>query len=156
MGFRISGLSPDAFRPLFLLDDEALAAHGARRRIADEKPGFPCRVSLEDAEPGEEVLLLHFEHHPADSPYRAAGPIYVRRNAAHAFEGDPGEVPGMLRHRLLSVRAYDAAGMMTGADVCTGTDLEEAISHLFGDPRTAYLHVHNAKPGCFDCRVDRA
>lgn len=156
MDFRIEGLSPDAFEPLFSLDDEALAARGARRRIADHKPGFPCRVSLEDAEPGEEVLLLPWEHHATPSPYRASGPIYVRKIATKAWAGAPGSVPSMLRHRLLSIRAYDAAGMMRGADVCEGNDLERTISTLFEDPSTAYLHVHNAKPGCFNCRVDRA
>jgi len=156
MDFRIEGLSPDLFQPLFSLDDEALAARGVRRQVADHKPGFPCRVSLEDAEPGEEVLLLNFEHNPADSPYRAAGPIFVRRSAESAFRGRPGEIPAMLRCRLLSVRAYDSAGMMRGAEVCDGKDLEETISKLFEAPSAAYLHVHNAKPGCFACRVDRA
>jgi hypothetical protein len=156
MDFRIEGLAPDAFQPLFALDDEALAARGARRDTADHKPGFPCRVSLEDAEPGEEVLLLAWEHHPTSSPYRASGPIYVRKSATKAWAGAPGSVPPMLRHRLLSVRAYDPEGVMVGADVCDGTDLEGTISKLFEDPSASYLHVHNAKPGCFNCRVDRA
>jgi hypothetical protein len=156
MDFRIEGLSPEAFRPLFALDEAALAARGAQRRIADAQPGFPCRVSLEDAEPGEEVLLLNFEHHPADSPYRASGPIYVRKSAAAAWAGGAGAVPPLLRHRLLSVRAYRADGMMAGADVVEGTGLEAAFSRLFADPAVSYLHVHNAKPGCFVCRVDRA
>ncbi len=155
MSFRIVGLAPEPFAPLFSLDDAALAARGARRRVADAKPGFPCRVSLEDAEPGEEVLLLRWEHHATDSPYRGAGPIYVRRNAGRAFRGAPGEVPDMLRRRLLSVRAYDAAGMMTAADVTEGRGIEETIAALFANPAAAYLHVHNAKPGCFACRVDR-
>ena len=155
MSFRIEGLAPDAFQPLFSLDDEALAARGARRQIADHKPGFPCRVSLADAEPGEEVILLNWEHHPVDSPYRGSGPVYVRRSAESAFRGRPGEVPAMLSGRLLSVRAYDSAGMMRSADVCDGQQLEGTISRLFDEPSAAYLHVHNAKPGCFVCRVDR-
>ena len=154
MDFRIEGLDPDAFQPLFSLDDEALAARGARRQIADHKPGFPCRVSLEDAEPGEEVLLLNFEHQPVDSPYRAAGPIYVRR-AATRFSA-VNAVPAMLRSRLLSLRAYDAEGMMVAAEVCEGAAFEPALEALFADPATAYVHVHNAKPGCFNCRVERA
>ena len=156
MDFRIEGLSPDLFAPLFALDDAALAARGARRQVADHKPGFPCRVSLEDAEPGEEVLLLTWEHHSVDSPYRASGPIFVRRSASKAWTGPAGSVPAMLRHRSLSVRAYGADGMMRTAEVCDGRDLEATISKLFADPGVAYLHVHNAKPGCFNCRVDRA
>lgn len=156
MDFRIEGLAPDAFQPLFALDDEALAARGARREIAGHKPGFPCRVSLEDAEPGEEVLLLSWEHHATSSPYRASGPIYVRKSATTAWTGPAGSVPAMLRSRLLSVRAYRSDGTMLHAEVCDGRNLELTISKLFGDPSAAYLHVHNAKPGCFNCRVDRA
>lgn len=154
MDFRIEGLAPEAFQPLFSLDDEALAARGARRRIADHKPGFPCRVSLEDAEPGEEVILLNYEHHAVDSPYRAAGPIYVRR-AAPRFSAT-NVVPAMFRHRLMSFRSYDASGVMVASDVREGTAFEAAVDSLFTDPSAAYVHVHNAKPGCFACRVDRA
>ena len=154
MNFRIEGLAPDAFQHLFWLDDESLAARGARRQVADHKPGFPCRVSLEDAEPGEEVLLLNHEHHAVDTPYRASGPIYVRKGAT-PWRGAAGEVPTMLRSRLLSIRGYDARGTMRASDVCDGSDLESALLNLFEDPRISYLHVHNAKPGCFNCRVDR-
>ncbi|HQQ77476.1 MAG TPA: DUF1203 domain-containing protein [Thermoanaerobaculia bacterium] len=156
MSFRIEGLAPDPFQPLFDLDDRALSARGVRRRVVDAKPGYPCRVSLQDAELGEDVLLLPWEHHATPSPYRASGPIYVRKSAVKAWAGAPGSVPPMLRHRLLSVRAYDAEGLMVGAEVREGSDLEEAISRLFANPSAAYLHVHNAKPGCFVCRVDRA
>lgn len=156
MDFRIEGLRPDAFQPLFSLDDEALASRGARRQVADRKPGFPCRVSLEDAEPGEEVLLLSWEHHATSSPYRASGPIYVRKSATKAWAGAPGSVPPMLRSRLLSVRAYRSDGIMLNAEVCDGRNLELTVSKLFEDLSAAYLHIHNAKPGCFNCRVDRA
>jgi hypothetical protein len=155
MGFKIEGLRPDAFQPLFSLDDAALASRGARRQIVDHKPGYPCRVSLEDAEPGEEVLLLNWEHHAAASPYRASGPIFVRKNAARAWTGPADSVPAMLRSRLLSVRAYRSDGTMLAADVCDGRNLELTISKLFSDSGVSYLHVHNAKPGCFNCRVDR-
>ena len=53
MAFTIAGLNPDEFKPLFNLSDDALAARGVVARTADAKPGFPCRVTLEDAEPGE-------------------------------------------------------------------------------------------------------
>ncbi len=155
MTFRITGLAPDAFVPLFHLDDDALAARGIRRRFADASPGYPCRVSLEDAEVGEELLLLPFEHLAVDSPYRASGPIYVRRVATRAacFVD---RVPEQLRRRLVSVRAYDADAMMRGAEVCDGTELRAAIERLFADDDVRYLHVHNARPGCFACRVDRS
>ncbi|MBK8725538.1 MAG: DUF1203 domain-containing protein [Holophagaceae bacterium] len=137
------------------MDDAELARHGARRRVAQEQPGYPCRVSLEDAEVGATLILLPFEHHPVDTPYRASGPIYVREGATQANPA-VNEVPGQLRRRQLSVRAYSARGMMRDAAVVEGTDLETAITRLFEDPKVAYLHLHNAKPGCYAARVDRA
>lgn len=153
--FQFHALPAEKFSPLFDRTDAELAAMGARRQIVDGKPGYPCRVSLEDAEVGETVLLLPYTHHDVASPYRASGPIYVRRGVATA---DPavGEIPALLRHRLLSLRAYDERAMMVGAEVVEGAGLEAAIQRLFADPSVGYLDVHNAKPGCFNCRVTRA
>ena len=153
--FRISGLPLDAFTPLFALGDAELARRSVCRCVADKKPGFPCRVSLVDAEPGERVLLLAFEHHDVASPYRASGPIFVREQARPA-NLDVNEVPEVVRERLLSVRAYDAAGLMIGAEVAEGGELKVQIGRFFADPKVAYLHMHNARPGCYSCRVDRS
>lgn len=148
------GLPAAPFAPLFDLDDVQLHAHGARRVHADQTPGFPCRVSLEDAQPGEELLLLHYRHQPADTPYRAAGPIYVRRHAQTArLSAD--QVPDAIRRRLISLRGYDADGMMLAADVHPGDTVAAAIVQAFADPRVRYLHLHNARQGCFACRVER-
>jgi hypothetical protein len=154
MKFRFRGLSVTSFQPLFALGDGELAARGMHRMIADTKPGFPCRVSLEDAEPGERVLLTNFEHQPAHSPYRAIGPIFVRESAGVAYDGT--DVPPVLRGRLLSLRAYDADGMMVDADVVQGDEVEAALSRLFARGDGAYVHIHNAKRGCYACRVERA
>jgi hypothetical protein len=153
VGFRITGLPGEPFARLFAMTDDELAARGAVRRIADAKPGYPCRISLTDAEPGEEVILVHFEHHAVASPFRASHAIYVRAGETRYDAID--EVPAQLRLRLLSVRAFDRAGMMVGADVVDGAQLEGAIGRLFADARAAYLHVHYAKPGCYAARVDR-
>jgi uncharacterized protein DUF1203 len=153
--FRISALAAEGFAPLFALSDAVLAARGIRRVVADEKPGFPCRVSLEDAEVGETLLLLHHLHHDVPGPYRASGPIYVRARAATATPA-PGEVPASVRGRLLSYRSYDADGMLRMADVAEGRDLESIVGRMFADPSVHYLHVHNARPGCYSCRIDRA
>jgi hypothetical protein len=152
--FRISGLPGEPFEPLFALSDAELARRGAVRRIADEKPGYPCRISLTDAEPGQEVILVHFEHQPADSPFRASHALYVRRGEQRFDAVD--RVPEQLRLRLLSVRAFDTAGMMIAADVVDGKELEPVIERMFADPRASYLHVHYAKQGCYAARVDRA
>ena len=152
--FQITGLPQDLFAPWFDMSDQALAARGAVRRVADVNPGYPCRVSLEDAAIGDEMLLLPFEHHRADSPYRSAGPIFVRRGAIQQRLA-PGELPLVVTRRLISVRAYDAAGMMVDAGVHKGIELQPVIERLFADDKVAYLQLHNAKPGCFSCQVDR-
>jgi len=153
--FRFVALPAEPFAPLFHLGDAELAAQGIRRMIVDEKPGVPCRVSLADAEVGETVLLLPFTHHDVSSPYRASGPIFVREGVASATPS-PGEIPLMFRHRLLSLRGYDAAAMLVDAAVVEGTGLEGAVRRMLGQGHVDYLHVHNAGPGCYDCRVSRA
>src|ERR1700722_10168000 len=65
MNFRIRGLEAGQFAHLFGLSDAELAAHGAVRKIADGPR--PCRISLTDATPGDEVILANFEHHAVAS-----------------------------------------------------------------------------------------
>jgi uncharacterized protein DUF1203 len=154
MQFRIQGLPAELFTELFTLSDAALAARNAVRRVADAKPGFPCRVSLTDAEPGDEVILTHFEHHPVASPFRASHAIYVRRGEQTFDAVD--QIPEQLRLRLLSVRGFDGAGMLIAADVVDGRELEGTIARVLADDRAAYLHVHFARPGCYAARVVRA
>src|SRR5215475_13344208 len=154
MGFRITGLPADQFAGLFSLTDQELAARGAVRRIADAKPGFPCRVSLTDAEPGQEVILTHFEHHAVDSPFRSSFAIYVREGE-ETYDA-VNDIPEQLRLRLLAVRAYDADGMLLNADVVDGRELEGAIGRALDDGKAAYLHIDYAKPGCYAARVTRA
>lgn len=155
MSFRISGLPLAPFRPLFTLSDEELARRHIFRRIADCRPGFPCRVSLRDAQPGESLLLLSYEHLAVASPYRSRHAIYVREAATEA-RPEIGEVPELLAVRLLSVRAFDADGMMQAAEVVQGTELAALVTQTLADEAVAYLHVHSAKAGCFVARVDRA
>lgn len=152
--FQVTALDPSEFTPLFALSDPELAARGMRRVVADEQPGFPCRVSLEDAAVGETLVLLNFAHHDVPGPYRGAGPIYVREGARRTRPA-AGEVPAMLRRRLLSFRAYDATGWLMDSDVAEGREFETVVERLFADPAVSYVHVHNARPGCFNCRVDR-
>ena len=155
MSFRVSALPTARFKPLFALSDEELATRGAMRRIVDKCPGFPCRVSLVDAQVGEVVLLTNYEHQTASSPYRASHAIFVRENAREA-RPEVGEVPEVLRSRLLSVRGFDEKGMMIDADVVDGRAIEPSIERLLANGTISYLHLHNAKPGCYAARVDRA
>ena len=153
--FQLVGLDPAPFAPLFELPDAELAKLGAVRRVATASPGFPCRVSLQDAAVGDELLLLPYVHQPAASPYRASGPIFVRRGARPRLLA-AGVVPPYVATRLMSVRAYDATHMIVDASVCEGTAVGPEIERLFGDERVAYLHLHNAKRGCFSCEAVRA
>jgi len=108
-----------------------------------------------DAAIGENVILTPFRHHNVESPYQADGPIFVREAAQTAMP-EVNQIPLMFHHRLLSVRAYDRTAMMKGAKVVEGPALEEAIRDFFTDGGIAYLHLHNAAPGCFNCLVQRA
>jgi len=155
MHFRITGLPAEQFAPLFDLSDDELAARGAVRHTADARtPGYPCRVSLTDSREGDELLLVNYEHHPVDSPYRMRFAVYVRRGEETFDAVD--EVPEQLRQRTLAVRAFDAAAMMVGWELVDGRQLIAAIERRFADPRAAYLHVHFAAPGCYAAQVRRA
>jgi hypothetical protein len=155
MSFQISALPKSQFRHLFELPSAELASLRAVRMVADKKPGFPCRVSLADAEPGEEVILVHHEHQTADTPYRASHAVFVRQSANEA-KLNVDETPEMLRSRLLSLRAFDQQGMLLTADVADGKLLETTIEEMFRNTRVAYIHIHFAKAGCYAARVDRA
>ena len=155
MNFQIHALPEEVFRPLFALSDDELRASDGRRVVADASGGFPCRVSLQDAVEGERLLLLPYEHHRVNTPYRASGPVYVREDAVQALP-ETDEIPQLLRRRMLSLRGYDGKGMMRSAEAVPGVELEAAIARLFAIDRIAYLHVHYALPGCYACRVERA
>lgn len=155
MDYEFIALDGAHFAPLHALDDAALRAQHARRLSCTESPGMPCRVSLEDAAPGETVLLINHLHHDTDSPYRASGPIYVRANVGTGF-GRRNEVPTMLRSRLLSLRAYDARGFLRQAEVVDGSVLESGLAAMFASSKVDYVHIHFARPGCYACTVRRA
>ena len=154
MSFRVLGLAPDQFRPLFDLSDDELQQRGIRRVVADSDK-LPCRVSMAHAGLGEELLLLNYEHQPANTPYRATHAIYVRKVADRAFEAVD-EVPDVLASRLLAVRAFDAQHMMIDADVFEGAEAARRFEAFLANPVASYLQVHNAKRGCYAARVERA
>ena len=153
--FQLVGLAIESFSSLFALSDGELLERNARRVFAETRTGYPCRVSLADAQIGEELLLLPFEHQPASSPYKSSGPIFVRKAAVQAHI-EPGVIPDYVRTRLISVRAYDAQDLMTDATVCAGDEVAAAIQKMFANENIAYIHLHNANRGCFSCLVRRA
>ena len=153
--FQLVGIDHEQFDHLFDLTEEQLKEYDAVRRIAHESPGYPCRISLQDAGEGEELILLPYLHQPATSPYRGSGPIFVRRGVKQRKLA-PGEVTAYVTNRLMSVRAYDAAHMMVAASVCEGSRVAQEITEQFSDDKVAYIHLHNAKRGCFSCLVVRS
>jgi len=154
MAFILSGLDPVEFQDVLRRSDADLQANGMRRMRVDKVGSFPCRVSLEDAPLGEEVILLPYVHQPTDSPYRASGPIFVRP-AARAPVRIVDAIPPYLSTRLLSVRAYNSRDEIIDAEVVPGDTAEATFHRLLANEAAAYLHVHFARYGCYGCRVDR-
>jgi hypothetical protein len=155
MTFRITGLSAEPFRPLFGLNDRQLAEHGARRYVADAKPGFPDRIALRDAEPGESVILVNHIHQPAQTPYRASHAIFVLEGAGETYDRVD-EVPQVLRPRVISLRAFDAAHMIVEAELADGVVVEASIERLLGNREVEYIHAHYATRGCYAARISRS
>jgi hypothetical protein len=154
MSLRIRGLPAEHFTHLFSLSDDALFELEARRITARRASHYPCRVSLRDAGPGEQLLLVNYEHHAVASPYRARFAIYVRPGDQTYDAID--RVPEQLRSRLLALRAYDECGFLVGCELTSGTELAACSERLFENPSAAYLHAHYAAPGCYAARIERA
>ena len=155
MTYRITGLDREPFEHLFDLGDAALAARNARRVVADKKPGFPCRITLEDADPGERLILTNYVSHDAATPYRTAYAIYVREAAVDSAVYE-GQLPPVLRGRPLSLRGFDGDGMLRGALLAMPGEAEDKILELFENPEIGAIHAHNAAYGCFAAKIERS
>jgi hypothetical protein len=154
MTYRIHGLAREQFEPLFGLGEDELAERNARRVTADSATGFPCRVSLEDAAPGERLILLNYVSHDVPTPFRTAYGIYVRETAAAppCYED---EVPALLDTRTLGLRGFDAEGMLRGGLLALPGEADARIRELLERPEIESIHAHNAVVGCFLARVER-
>ncbi|TCM21909.1 uncharacterized protein DUF1203 [Novosphingobium sp. PhB165] len=154
MTYRIVGLRTAPFTHYFSMNDRELIDSGARRLIADSDSGYPCRVSLRDAEAGERVLLVNFVSHEVANPYRTAHAIYIREGASEA-EPFVDRLPPVFEGRTMSLRGFDRDGMMVHALLAAPGTVEAGISSLFSDPEVACIHAHNAAHGCFAARIER-
>ena len=152
MAFVVKGLDPEEFEPLFGLSDAELGNRGVIAKTATAKPGFPCRITLEDAEPGERVLLFNYESHSTETPYRSAYAVYVRDGAEEAaiYEN---ELPPVFQNRPIALRIFDEHGMLIGADMGLNGELKAKIEAALARPGAAYLHAHNAMHGCFAAEI---
>lgn len=154
MSFRITGLDPAPFRDLHALSDADLAIKAVQRVRVEQKPSAPCRISLDDAEIGENVLLVGYQHQAADTPYRQQGPIFVRETE-HRFDR-VGAIPPALARRTLSLRGFDRNGMMIEADLTEGAEADALIARIFANPSVDYIHAHYARRGCYAALIERA
>jgi len=153
MTYRITGLDPAPYRHLFGLSDEELAAEGVVRMTVTS-PTFPCRISLTDREIGEQVLLLNHVSHDVANPYRASHAIFVTEGAEVAAEFVD-QIPPVFEKRILSLRGFDAEGMMADAILTQPGEADQGIRRLFDNPRIETIHAHNATRGCFAARIER-
>lgn len=152
--YRVSGLDPEPFKPLFGLSDDELATRGAVRMTVSS-PTFPCRVSLTDRAIGETVLLLNHVSHDVANPYRASHAIFVTEGEEEAAEYVD-QVPPVFEKRVLSLRGFDAAGMMADAVLTQPGEADAGIRKLFANPDIVSIHAHNATRGCFSAKIERA
>jgi hypothetical protein len=154
MSYVVRGLDPAPFRPLFGLTDEELAKRGVLRMTVTKKPSFPCRVSLTDRDVGEQVLLLNHVSHDVTNPYRANHAIFVTEGEGEAAEYVD-QVPPVFQTRVLSLRGFDADGMMADALLAQPGEADAEIRKLFQNPAIETIHAHNAARGCFAARIER-
>ena len=154
MTYRIRGLDPTPYRHLMGLSDAELASHGTVRMTVDSKPGFPCRVTLDDLDPGTTALLLNHVSH-SDGPYRASHAIFVSENASEAADY-PDSIPPALDRRILSLRAFDGRGMMVEAALAQPGEADAAVRGLLANASVDHIDAHNAVRGCFAARIDRS
>ena len=153
--FQIVPLPAEDFAQLFALSEDELAARHIVSEIVTKKPGTPCRVSLQYAEPGERVLLLNHQHQPAQTPYQASHAICVREGVT-AADLAPGELADVFKVPVvLSVRAFDNTGMLRAAELVEGPSSAAVFDGLLEREDVAYLQVHFAKYGCFAAHVER-
>jgi hypothetical protein len=152
MTYRITGLDPNPYRPLFALSDDELETRGMKRMTVTGN-GFPCRISLVDRPVGEQVILLNHLSHDVANPYRASHAIFVA-DAEQAEFVD--EVPPVFEPRVLSLRGFDSEGMMADALITQPGEADAGIRKLFDNPEIATIHAHNAARGCFSARIERA
>lgn len=152
MTYRIVGLDPAPYKPLFGFSDDDLAKLGIVRMTVTKKPSFPCRISLVDRDIGEDVLLLNHVSHDVTNPYRAAHAIFV----ANAEQGEfVDEIPPVFQSRVLSLRGFDKDGMMADAALAQPGEAAAAIRRLFENPAIETIHAHNAMRGCFSAKIER-
>jgi hypothetical protein len=154
MNFQLSALPEKSFQDLFSLNDTELKELNIVSKLVTEKHDTPCRISLEDAEIGDKVLLVNYQHLPDSSPFQASHAIYIRENVKEALP-QKNQIPQMITKRIISLRAFDKQHMMVNADLAQGADIALRILDMLNDETAEYVHLHFAKQGCYAAKVTR-
>jgi hypothetical protein len=117
----------------------------------------PCRQCLAYARPGETVLLGSYDLPRPKGVYWTPSPIFLHLQACTPF-ATPNTIPEIVRGSLASVRAYDADDLCLYdlGQVAEGAEIDAPLMRALDDPRTSFVNIHTAKPGCLLCRVERA
>lgn len=153
--FLIQPLHDDDLTRLWQLSKTELATQNAQRIEVGSKPSYPCRISLEDAEIGETVIGVPYTFNKSKSFYQASGPIFMRQNVS-PYRSKRGHVPTMLLSRLLSLRSYCVDGYLQTAEVIPGNKLADYLAEPERFSTTHYVHIHNARTGCYLCQAVHA
>lgn len=135
------------------LDDRGQALH---RRIVDG-PGFPCRHCLQLGRPGEAMLLGSYDLPHPRGVYWTPSPIFLHAEACPRFEATDTIAPTVTANGLVSIRSYDAEELCLYdlGEVCAGEAVATPLHRALADPRTRFINLHTARPGCLLCRVER-
>jgi len=113
--------------------------------------GFPCRHCLRLAETGEEMLLGSWDMPRPQGIYWTPSPIFLHAGDCPRFEEAGAIAPTVLANPIVSVRSYDADQMCLYdlGRVCAGAEVEAPLMRALTDPRTRFVNIHTARPGCW-------
>ena len=133
-------------------------AQGAVRRIVDARePGDPCRVSPTDFRPGDELILVNYEHDVVAVALTACGSAIFVRKGEETFDGVYA-APEQSRSRTSAAwgglpRRRHQRGLL---QLSQGRHVEGAIGRLTADPRVAPIGTSTLRrPAADAARVER-
>lgn len=120
-------------------------------------PGFPCRHCLRLGQPGETMLLGSWDLPRPTGVYWTPSPIFVHAQDCARFEEPDAIAPTVLANGIVSVRSYDADQMCLYdlGQVCAGREVEAPLMRALADPRTRFVNIHTARPGCWLAGAER-
>ncbi len=126
------------------------------KRIVDG-PGFPCRHCLRLGAAGENMLLGSYDLPRPQGVYWTPSPIFLHAEECPRFTAEDTIAPIVLAPGIVSVRSYDAEQMCLydlGA-VSEGQDVAPILARAVADPRTRFINIHTARPGCLLTAVEK-